>query len=182
MKFYFLLFFVAISFSASSQNEPEKIFWVQDGLTWNDFKALPVLDSKFDANTNAGLSFTWGVKNDNGRIELTYVVTSYFNPHLSWVKTGSYDDYLLKHEQLHFDITELHARKLRKRVAAVTPQTLIKDPKGVLNRIYQAVEKERTAMQSKFDKETRHSLDKEVESRWRQFVRTELLRYEEVSS
>ncbi|HSP39953.1 MAG TPA: hypothetical protein VLN46_00870, partial [Gillisia sp.] len=128
MKFYCLVFLFGLTFSAFSQYDPGKIFWEQDGLTWEDFKALPNEESKFDANTNAGLSFSWGVKNTNGDIELTYEVTSYFNPKLSWVKIDSDNDYLLKHEQLHFDITELHARKLRKKLAEVNSVTLLKDP------------------------------------------------------
>jgi len=179
MKFYFLIFFVAISFTASSQNDPEKVFWVQDGLAWEDFKASPDKNSRFDANTNAGLSFTWGVKNTNGSIELTYNVLSYFNPLGSWVKSEPGSEYLLKHEQLHFDITELHARKLRKKLAEVDPSSLTKDPKGVLSRLYQAVEKERKNMQLQFDKESKHSLDKEGEAHWQNFVRTEMLKYEE---
>jgi len=179
MKFYFLIFFVALSFSASSQNDPEKVLWAQDGLSWNDFKAAPDKNSRFDANTNAGLSFTWGVKNDNGVIELTYTVISYFNPHLSWVKMDPGNGSLLKHEQLHFDITELHARKLRKKLAEVNPASLTKDPKGVLNRVYLEVEKERKNMQLQFDKDSKHSLDKEGEARWQNFVKAEMLKYEE---
>ncbi len=182
MKFYFLFFLFGLSFSAFSQYDPDKIYWIPDGLTWEDFKAPPVKESKFDANTNAGLSFSWGVKNNNGDIELTYEITSYFNPYLSWVKVESDNDYLLKHEQIHFDITELHARKLRKKLAELNSGNLSKDPKGVLNRIYQAVEKERSNMQLQFDKETRHSLDKDGEARWRHFVRAELLRYDEINN
>ena len=179
MKFYCLVFLFGLAFSAYSQYDPEKIFWEQDGLIWEDFKAAPNEESKFDANTNAGLSFSWGVKNTNGNIELTYEVTSYFNPYLSWVKEDSDNDYLLKHEQLHFDITELHARKLRKKLSEVNPGSLGKEPKGVLTRIYQAVEKERAAMQIEFDNESRHSLDKDGEARWQKYVRAELLKYDD---
>src|SRR5690606_4140416 len=179
MKFYFLLSFIALSFSASSQNESEKVYWEQDGLSWNDFKAAPDANSRFHANTNAGLSFAWGVKDDNGSIELTFDVISYFNPFLSWVKVDPGNDYLLKHEQLHFDITELHARKLRNKLGKLNPAILIQDPKKVLNRIYQEVEKERKIMQLQFDKDSRHSLDKDGEVRWQNFVRAELLKYEE---
>ncbi len=180
MKFYFIVFLLS-SLNVFAQNV-EKIYWVEDGLSWKNFKAIPDEASKFDANTNAGLSFSWGVKNNNGAIELTYEVISYFNPHLSWVKKESDNDYLLKHEQLHFDITELHARKLRKKLSEVDTRSLLKDPKAVLTRIYQSVENERTSMQSKFDKESRHSLDKDGEARWRHFVKSELLRYEDVAS
>ncbi len=182
MKFYFLVALLTISLNASSQSESDNVFWKQDGLTWNDFKGPPDESSKFDANTNAGLSFSWGVRNENGEIALTYDVKSYFNPHLSWVKINTDSDYLLKHEQLHFDISELHARKLRKRLTEVDPRSLSRDPKGVLTRIYETIEKERKIMQLKYDKESGHSLDKDWEARWRHFVNAELRKYEEVNS
>lgn len=179
MKIYFLFFLLILSNKGFSQYDPDKLQWEPDGLTWEDFKAPASKESKFDANTNAGLSFSWGLKNDNGVIEFTYKVKSYFNPYLSWVRIGSDHDYLLKHEQLHFDITELHARKLRKKMSEITIASLGKDPKGYLTRIYQAVEKERSTMQLEYDKDSRHSLDKDGEARWRAFVRAEMLKYEE---
>lgn len=181
MKYKFLFLLFLIGYTGFSQYDPDKIRWVRDGLTWEDFRALPDEKSKFDANTNAGLTFSWGVKNDNGVIELTYEVISYFNPYLSWVKKDSDNDHLLKHEQVHFDITELHARKLRKKLSEVNTGSLGKDPKGFLTRIYQAVEKERATMQVEFDKDSRHSMNTDGEARWREFVRTELLKYEDVS-
>lgn len=179
MRSYFLALFCFLTISARSQDNSEKIYWKQDGLTWADFKGPVNKDSKFDANTNAGLSFAWGLQNNNGIIEFTYDVISYFNPAQSWVKPESDKEYLLKHEQLHFDITELHARKLRKKLAGINSSSLKKDPKGALNRIYQEVEKERKTMQLQFDKDSKHSLDKEGEARWQNAVRTEMLKYNE---
>lgn len=177
MKLYLLSFLLFQGIISMAQNDAEKIFWIEDGLTWNDFQGNVDNSSPFNANTNAGLSFAWGVKNDNGVIELTYEVTSYFNPGLSWVKKDSYNDHLLRHEQLHFDITELHARKLRKKVAEINISQLGKDPRIVITRVYQSVEKERSAMQQKFDRESKHNLDKDAEARWQQFVRAELKKY-----
>src|SRR5690606_40361550 len=69
---------------------------------------------------------------------------SYFNPHLSWVVPASRNDYLLKHEQLHFDITELHARKLRRELANISVEKLGKNAKEVLNAYYEKMEKQRS--------------------------------------
>lgn len=179
MKFCFLIISIIFSLSSYSQNEPEKVYWEQDGLSWKDFKAAPDHSSRFDANTNAGLSFSWGLSNENGLMGFTYEVTSYFNPAQSWIKPASHTEYLLKHEQLHFDITELHARKLRKKLAGIDPTSLNKNAKGNINRIYQEIEKERKMMQLQFDKESKHSLDKEGEAYWQHFVRAEMLKYEE---
>ena len=181
MRSYLLAFFCLFILSGFAQDTTDKIYWEQDGLKWADFRGTVNKDSKFDANTNAGLSFAWGLRSENNVIEFNYDVSSYFNPLLSWVKPESDKAYLLKHEQLHFDITELHARKLRKKLSEVNSISLSKDPKAIINRIYQEVENERKNMQLQFDKDSKHSLDKEGEARWQNFVRAEMVKYEEKS-
>src|SRR5699024_5538989 len=42
------------------------------------------------------------------------LIIGYMIPSESWVKENKKSDYLLKHEQLYFDICELYARKIRK--------------------------------------------------------------------
>lgn len=180
MKFYFILFLLG-AFSFASTQAQEKIFWKEDGLSWKDFKASPNESSSFHANTNAGISYSWGLKNDNGIIELNYEVFSFFNPNGSWVKPGSENNYLLQHEQLHFDITELHARKLRKKLSEIRTTQLGKDPKAVLNKYYKDIEKERALMQQKYDGETNHSLNKDAEAKWQEYVKRELGKLEELS-
>ncbi|UJH92241.1 DUF922 domain-containing Zn-dependent protease [Antarcticibacterium sp. 1MA-6-2] len=92
---------------------------------------------------------------------------------------SSKSDYLLSHEQLHFDITELHARKLRKHLSHLSIDQLSKKPKEVLNSFYTKVEKERAAMQLQYDRETKHSLNKEAEAKWQLFVKEELQKLED---
>ncbi len=173
MRILFFFFLLAGS-GLQAQPNPEKIYWQDEPLSWIDFKAAPVKESPFQANTNAGISYSWNLKNENGVISLLYEVYSFFNPHNSWVVPTSKSDYLLAHEQLHFDITELHARKLRKALSNVKMQQLGKDPKTFLNSLYSKFEKERSAMQQKFDRESNHSMNKEAEAKWQIFVKEEL--------
>lgn len=165
--------------SATGQQNPDKIFWKENALTWGDFQAEPDKNSTFQANTSAGLSYSWGIRNENGVVTLKYEVLSYFNPNGSWVVPESRgSEYLLSHEQLHFDITELHARKLRKKLAEINVEKLGEDPRKELNKLYEIIEKERDAMQLKYDKETNHSLNREAEARWQNFVKREIKKYE----
>lgn len=173
MRIFVILFLFAIT-GLQAQHDPEKIFWKDEPLSWDDFRASPVKESPFKANTNAGISYSWNLKNENGVISLNYEVYSFFNPHSSWVMPTSKSDYLLNHEQLHFDITELHARKLRKALKNLKIEELQKDPKAVLNSFYTKIEKERSAMQHKYDRETNHSINKEAEAKWQKFVKEEL--------
>lgn len=181
MKFFLFIVFLSYGTHLWAQEEMDKIFWEKDGLTWVNFEAQPDVNSAFHANTSAGLSYSWGLKNSNGVIELEYEVKSYFNRKGSWVKSGSKKEDLLKHEQVHFDITELHARKLRKKLSEINVNALGKEPREVLNNYYKAIEKERSLMQQKYDRETNHSLNKNAQLKWQEYVERELNKYEETA-
>ncbi len=169
-----IFFFILLLFAAenSFSQEQEKIEW-EDGqkLIWADFKGIPKQGVAYEANTNSGISFSWSYSTENGQPVLKYEVVTNFFPQLSWVKQNEKDMYLLGHEQLHFDISELHARKLRK---AIDEYEIGRNIRRDLNRLYESIEKDRVAMQNLFDAETIHSTDKDAEAGWRKFVEEEL--------
>ncbi len=173
MRLGFLVMLL-VGFTCYSQNDLEKISWKPEPLVWDNFKGQPDATSPFKANTNTGISYGWGLKNTNGVIEITYEISSNFYPDLSWVAAGSKNERLLKHEQLHFDISELHARKLRKKLSELDVAQLGKNPKEKLNAIYEVIDRERNVMQLRFDKESNHSINIEGEERWQKFVKQEL--------
>ena len=163
-----------------AQDDQEKIPWEENvHLTWDDFKGTPDPNSDFKANTNTGIIYSWGLRKANGEVTLNYEVYNHFYPQLSWVNPGSKVDHLLKHEQLHFDISELHARKLRKKLSEIDPKKLNSNAKQYLNNLYSEIDKERSAMQKAFDRESKHSIDREQEAKWQKFVKEELQKYKD---
>jgi len=180
VKTLFFILVLSISSLAFAQSEELKIFWSEEtALTWEDFQGVPLENTLFHANSNTGLSYSWGLKGTSQKMELNYKVETFFYPEQSWVQPTSKSEYLLKHEQLHFDISELHARKLRKLLANVDGSKINKDSRDYLNKLYEKIDKERSAMQKAFDKESNHSLNKEAELKWQQFIEGELNKFEE---
>jgi hypothetical protein len=176
---FVLSFFLIVFFSSEviSQNPSEKIIWRQNHrLSWSDFKAAPKPRMPYSANTNSGFSFGWGYSDNSG---LTYKIKANFYPYKSWVKPEAKSPYLLRHEQLHFDISELYARKLRKALDDYIPG---RNMKKELDRIYNQIEKERQQLQQRFDRETSHSQNKEAEEFWQQFIKEELRKLTKFSS
>lgn len=172
MKFKWIFLILLFGIYSIQAQEQEKLAWKENSLlSWEDFKAAPKSTSPFSANTNSGMSYSWNYSTATGKPILEHKVVSNFYPGLSWVKQLEHPDYLLAHEQVHFDITELHARKLRKRLDTYQISRSVKQD---LKRIYNQVEAERVAMQHQFDKETSHSERKIEEQRWRNFVAQEL--------
>ncbi|WP_424494539.1 DUF922 domain-containing protein [Salinimicrobium sp. GXAS 041] len=173
--FFFLFLFSG--FNSFSQNAEVKMPWSAEmPLSWENFEATPDENNRFSAMTNTGIAYSWSLKSFMGKNDFQYEVQSNFYPGNSWVKPDKKDAYLLAHEQLHFDISELHARKLRK---ALEEYKLTKNVKQDLQKIYKAIELQRHEMQQKFDLESRHSTQKEAEDKWQKFVRSELEKYED---
>ena len=76
---------------------------------WEDFKGRPPADKNYDAYTFYQVSFSYKIENGTLRVE----IKTCFDFDDSWVKEGKATPQLLLHEQKHFDISEIQARKLR---------------------------------------------------------------------
>lgn len=170
MKLLFLGLFLLSFYSAVDPTE--KIAWSEERrLTWEDFKGTPRGLDDYVASTSSGISFAYSVGVARGELHLNYTVESNFYPYSSWIVTEHASEYILRHEQTHFDISELHARKFRKRLAE---REFSLEPKEELDSMYQTIEAERRAMQKKFDADTDHSQIPMAEERWVAFVAEQL--------
>jgi len=140
-------------------NEDEMIPWRnQRKLSWDDFLSSPQKQGDAVASTSTSLGISYQVKNG----ELSYTITCNFSRRKSWglLKT----EYILAHEQAHFDITELHARKLYEALYhyEFNPDTFKKD----IAAIYERIVKEKEGMQEAYDSETDHSRKKRLQYDW----------------
>ncbi|MDT0645262.1 DUF922 domain-containing protein [Zunongwangia sp. F260] len=145
-------------------------------LTWEDFRGKPSFSSAYKASTNSGISIGWSLSESGNKVVLVgYDVKANFYPDISWKKDNIVKkDFILAHEQLHFDISELHARKLRKALAEYEGGRNVQKE---LTAIYRKYEQERSNMQNAFDAESDHSRIEQEELKWRDFVQKELEKY-----
>ena len=111
----------------------------------------------------------------NGVIDYDYTIKCHFYPNESWYDKTRASAYILKHEQTHFDISELHARILRKRISEAS---FSRNVKTEIRALYEAAEVDRRIMQNRFDSESEHSKNKELEYKWEAFVADQLRTYE----
>jgi hypothetical protein len=127
-------------------------------LTWDDFLCEPKRNSDAVALTSTALGISYNVSNN----QLHYEITCSFSKVKSWglLKT----DYILAHEQGHFDITEIYARKLHKELLdyKFNRRTFRQD----VNVIYDRVIKEKENLQFAYDGLTDHSRNKTVQKEW----------------
>lgn len=166
-----LLFFVSFSTTQS-----EKISWKEGyHLKWSDFQGKSDKINPFAATTVSGIHFKYSYSENNKTSDFDFSVESFFDRKKSWYKKDRVNSHVLRHEQTHFDITELHARKLRK---ILSETTFSENVKNEIEQLYIRIEEERKAMQNQFDTETNHSQNYQQEHLWRDFVSKELEKYD----
>jgi hypothetical protein len=175
MKFlFFLLFPLLMLFPI--ENDKEKMQWNETRpLTWSDFKGVPNGADDYVASTNSGISLSYSIGYSEGEYKFDFTVQSNFYPKQSWYRPEAASEYILKHEQTHFDISELHARKLRKKLLELD---ISENIKAVADKLYSETEQARRAMQHEFDSDSDHSKLREPEFEWREYVASELEKYD----
>jgi len=139
---------------------PNEIFWSNiDVLQWSDFQGEPRAWSVFIAQTVSVIEHTYSCDGD----EFSFDIKAKFNRNKSWTKTNQHPEVLL-HEQKHFDLTEIYARKMREAYHNIKNpcQYTMED----LGKIYDEYFLELRHMQTLYDIETDHGLDKADQKIW----------------
>lgn len=170
-----VLLLVAFTLS-KKREEPTIPFDVNHPLTWNDFKGKAPKRSAYSAKTNSGYTFSMELVEDSFLITLP----CFFYPKTSWVKKKDKNAELLQHEQGHFDLTELHCRKMR---AAIQQgnfklKTISKDIQKIITRENKLLVKE----QGRYDEETNHSIVAEKQKQWNKYLEKNLSNYQNAAS
>lgn len=156
----------------------ETITWSKDQkLHWGNFEGAPDYDSDAVAITASGITYGYSAKtfSNSNKIEYTTQVIAQFYPEKSWYLKERVNDTVLGHEQLHFDITELHARKLRKRIQNTK---FTKNIQKEISKIYDQVNKELRAMQNAYDEGSDYSRNYEGQLKWENKITSELKKLE----
>jgi hypothetical protein len=156
---YFLAATLLLPLCSIGQKAEALVEWnANRRLTWEDYKANPDMNSGAAASTTTFLGIEYNFSNGN----FGYKITSNFSKDRSWGLHKT--DYILSHEQGHFDIAEVYARKLNKEMAAYkfNRSTFQQD----LKRIYDGVLNEKEKTQDDYDRETNHSIKKEKQAEW----------------
>jgi len=151
--------------SGCKQNPPEPappktpaIIWSPDRkLTWDDFKRKPKEGTGLDAESSVYIKPS-SVKCENGKVISNVQVL--FEPDESWVDPNKKSDALLAHEQGHFDLAEVYARKLRKKLSELA--SLCEDKKKFADAVKEALRQnsdELRKAEEKYDEDTNHGDD-----------------------
>lgn len=146
-----------------SNNKKEKVCWnISKTITWQNYRGKPSSQLSYDAVTTIAISYSI-LSKDRVSVENCIIESK------SWVKRNKQTSTLLKHEQYHFNLAEVIARKMRMEISQVKVPTI-----SAIQIIYNKWMLEFDKLQSKYDEETNHSKNETEQEKWQDRIDQEL--------
>ena len=155
-------------FSQESYIKQDSIPWSKKArLQWSDFTGRPDTSSQGTAGCAAAI-YVKGIR-DKGLPK--FLVSNFFIKSRAWTK-DTISFILLRHEQLHFDIAEVYARKIRKAIDSLRRRKV----KTVNNYSVEITKllKMRDETDGLYDEQTSHGVNGKEQSDWDQKILKEL--------
>jgi hypothetical protein len=186
MRYLFLLILVSVSLLSAAQFT-KNVYWTEQTsltpsdviyynpvrqLTWKDFRGSPDVSSRASAVTASGFGYKADYQNVGSKTNINISVYCYFNKNNSWVKPGRTTEYILNHEQQHFDISFIAATVFVEKLRAATLTkanyntilpTLYKECCSLMNRL-----------QDDYDGQTKNGQLQEMQAKWNTYLRDKI--------
>ncbi len=141
-------------------------------LAWSDFRGKPprLLDG---ARSALGYSSAFGCR--DGKLEFSIIAI--FVPEQSWVTSrittsGLASPVGLRHEQTHFDLKEVYARRIRRMFAEL--ETPCPRSDDALYALAERIMREESATQERFERETKSGENESRQNEWEKRVSADL--------
>lgn len=132
-------------------------------LTMTDFQGHPGPADRLASSTSSDLKANAACRD----FVFSSTVTATFDPNTSWFRNPNQaSEALLRHEQLHFDITEAYARIMRQKLAAFAPKANCTKLQPAFNNVTKAVYAAWDNEQNRYDQETGHGLNTVRQAFW----------------
>jgi hypothetical protein len=172
MKVFAFVLLIFINLSGYSQAEVIK--WDKGiKIKWDDFKGKADINSPFAAMSAIGLHYKYTSWSNKKVYKINFQVYSSFNKIKSWSKGRLRTEWMLRHEQLHFDIGGLVSREFKKEAER---RSYGKNYKNEIRRIFNRYTLNLQKLQQKYDEQTQHSENKMKQKEWENLVHQELLK------
>jgi Bacterial protein of unknown function (DUF922) len=175
LRIYFFLLTAIPAFCFAQDKDEDLIEWkASRQLTWKDYKGKPdpSTDAAASTTTYLGIEYKIDEKSFAWKIQCRFSITR------SWGRSKT--DFILKHEQGHFDIAEIFARKLNKKMDEYKFNSATY--KTDLKTIYDDITAEKEMFQDLYDSETDHSRKKEQQVEWEKKIAELLKEYQSYSN
>ena len=123
-------------------------------LSWNNFAGPYEISGNVAALTASGFGFKANMQSSNGRGRINISTFCFFSRSGSWVKPNKKTDYILGHEQHHFDISYIGMRVFIDRLQRA--HFTLQNYATLLNKIYEESYRYMSELQQQYDGETKN--------------------------
>ena len=172
------LLLLILSFCSTTSNSQEKdsiIIWNKNyKLSWNDFSGKNYIN-KYNSSAISSLKLYYIQSYYKNKIHSYNVITLFYR-YKSFSSSNSLN--LLKHEQIHFDIHEIFARKIRKHFQLLKNQN---SSEYTYNRIFTKYIDSLAIYQEKYDLDTDYSIIEKRQNFWNKIVAKKLQELDDYS-
>jgi hypothetical protein len=156
---YFTKWMLVMALTSFLLPTSQYILWEKNRkLTYKDFKGRFSPDEPHAGNTECEFSYT--CKYEKQKLKISSKVL--FDTESSWLKYN--DASLLSHEQIHFDIAEMHIRLFRQRCNNF--RFTKAEFRTQIDSIFNLTDSDCDAFQQKYDAETRNGILKSKQKIW----------------
>ena len=161
---------VNIEYTVDIPNPTGKLIFYNPGelLTIAAFAGDTDINSSAVAITSSGFAFKAGFKNAGGKATLIIKVYCSLDKQMSWMKPAGKNEYILQHEQQHFNISYLGAMEFIQQLKAAT--FTIDNYNKLIEKLYNQSSKNMEDLQQAYDSETHNGIIKDMQQYWNEKI------------
>ena len=165
---------VNIEYTVDIPNPTGKLIFYNPGdlLTIAAFAGDTEINSSAVAITSSGFAFKAGFKNAGGKATLIIKIYCSLNKQMSWMKPAGKNEYILQHEQQHFNISYLGAMEFMQQLNAAI--FTIDNYNKLIEKLYNQSSKNLEELQQAYDGETHNGIIKEKQKYWNEKINKRL--------
>ncbi len=158
---------VDVAFAERGKEGDHRLY--DDGpIGWDEFLGQPDTTSPWDAMLFSGISLQYEYKKHKGGTKVNVLIAPYMNTARSWVKSTGLNEHTLLHEQRHFDITAIVARKLADNIRNTVFQGI--NFKATVAALHADAMRQLEQLQLRYDEETAHGYLSSCQQEWNQTI------------
>jgi len=152
------------------------IYWSKNRkISWDDFTVKADMQNSALSCVAYREEISYHAMDRSHMDSIIVEATANFDKRCSYVKPDSKTSYLLVHEQGHFDIAEINARRFRKALKEYVPKRYdYSTMKGDISAIDNKILNEWNTDNTLYDKETNRSENKVEQKKWNEKIAKEL--------
>lgn len=144
-------------------------------LAWADFQGMSSRPgSNYAAAVFTSLSYEGAARMKGKYIEIEIGVKTFMVKSMSWSKSSAQNDYTLRHEQLHFDVTRIVAERFKERLKKL--DLTVEDHDSQIQYEFLEAFRDMDREQKSYDGQTQHGLNTGAQAMWERKVTEEIAR------